>query len=47
MIGLKEDRVGETGGREPGRKVTGGERGKSGRRESSGGGKRETTLIKC
>ena len=25
----------------------GGGRGKSGRRESSGGGKRETTLIKC
>ena len=37
---------GETGGREPGRKLTGGGRGKSGRRESSEAGKQETTLIK-
>ena len=37
---------GETGGQEPGKKVTGGERGKSRRRESSGGGKRKTTSIK-
>ena len=37
---------GEAGGREPGRKVTRGGRGKSGRRESSGSGKRETTLTK-
>ena len=33
-------------GAEPGRKVTGGRREKSGRWESSGGMKRETTLIK-
>ena len=40
--------TGEGGkGWEPWRKVTGGGRRKSRRQESSGDGKRETTLIKC